>query len=409
MFWRFSSAPSTRYPSGVRCRVHNVKMSMPASTANWHWKNKNVSSWAKTWFERELTAISITGAGSENVCISSVGDVDGDVELGQRKSKLITIYDCKVQLEWSGTASDGTEVKGKLTVPEVSHEITVDRSSDYAYEWSLKTEPSPAVDALYALAKERLPPALEAKFAEFPVAMIETHGKDLTVSAEPSRTGTPVASMPAPAASSAGTGAAAAATRPPQAKKTPVNTSQLVKEATFMAAADDLYSLLTDQSRIPYWTRAPAQSTPEPGMPYSLFGGGVKGKYVSLTPGKEIKQTWSLQSPTWPPEHAATLTIALEQSSDSTTVTFTLEGVPKGMEDEIERNLEGYYVHGLKSIGYVQLIDCSSFESQSHVKPHTASAKTTGRKAKAVTGAVLVLAAALAIPYLHKPFLRTPF
>ena len=26
----------------------------------------------------------------------------------------------------------------------------------------------------------------------------------------------------------------------------------------------------------------------------------MRGKYVSLTPGKEIKQTWALQSPTWP-------------------------------------------------------------------------------------------------------------
>jgi activator of HSP90 ATPase len=40
--------------------------------------------------------------------------------------------------------------------------------------------------------------------------------------------------------------------------------------------------------------------------------------------------------------HAATLTTALEQSSDSTKVTFTLDGVPTGMEDETRRNLEGY-------------------------------------------------------------------
>jgi uncharacterized protein YndB with AHSA1/START domain len=26
----------------------------------------------------------------------------------------------------------------------------------------------------------------------------------------------------------------------------------------------------------------------------------VKGKYVSVEPGKEIVQTWALQSPTWP-------------------------------------------------------------------------------------------------------------
>ena len=42
------------------------------------------------------------------------------------------------------------------------------------------------------------------------------------------------------------------------------------------------------------------QSKPEVGAEYSLFGGGVTGKYVSLTPPKEIVQTWVLQSPTWP-------------------------------------------------------------------------------------------------------------
>lgn len=46
-------------------------------------------------------------------------------------SRLITIYDCKISVEWTGTASDGTEVTGKVTIPEVSHEITLDRLSDY--------------------------------------------------------------------------------------------------------------------------------------------------------------------------------------------------------------------------------------------------------------------------------------
>ena len=44
---------------------------------------------------------------------------------------MITIYDCRVVLNWSGTASDGTAVSGKLTIPEVSHEITLDGTSDY--------------------------------------------------------------------------------------------------------------------------------------------------------------------------------------------------------------------------------------------------------------------------------------
>lgn len=42
------------------------------------------------------------------------------------------------------------------------------------------------------------------------------------------------------------------------------------------------------------------QSAAKPDTEYSLFGGGVKGKYVSLTPGKEVVQTWALSSPSWP-------------------------------------------------------------------------------------------------------------
>lgn len=46
-------------------------------------------------------------------------------------NRLITIYDCKVELKWTGTAADGTTAEGKLTIPEVSHEITLDGLSDY--------------------------------------------------------------------------------------------------------------------------------------------------------------------------------------------------------------------------------------------------------------------------------------
>ncbi|KAI0958149.1 hypothetical protein AcW1_006318 [Taiwanofungus camphoratus] len=330
-----------------------IPPSMPASTANWHWKNKTVTPWARAWFERELTTISVKGEAGEEVSISKVIDVEGDVELGQRKSKLITIYDCKVELQWEGTASDGTEVSGKLTIPEVSHEITLDGLSDYVYQWSLKTDSSSAVDALYTLAKARLPTALETKLAEFPSAIIDTHGKDLTVSAEPSRQGTPVSSASTVPQASASTPASAASSAKSAVKKDAprINTATVTVDANFMAAADDLFGLLTDEKRIPAWTRGPAQSAAQADTEYSLFGGGVKGKYISLTPAKEIVQSWALSSPTWPSGHEAKLTTMLEQSTDSTKVTWMLEGVPLGMEEETSRNLQGYYVHGLKSIG----------------------------------------------------------
>ncbi|EIN07065.1 hypothetical protein PUNSTDRAFT_53465 [Punctularia strigosozonata HHB-11173 SS5] len=382
-------------------------MALPPSTANWHWKNKNVGPWAKSWFERELTAISVQGEGDETVGVSEVTEVDGDVEIGQRKSKLLTIYDCKIRLEWAGTASDGTEVKGRLTIPEVSHEVTLDGLSDYTYEWSLTTASSPTVDALYKLAKTRLPAALEAKFAEFPVAMLETHGKDLQVGT-PSASGssTPVSSGPATAASTTPSySVAPAKPAAPKAKKT--NTTTVTVEATFAAPADELFSLFTDEKRIPQWTRAPAVSGGKPDTEYSLFGGGVKGKYVSLTPSKEIVQTWALSNPSWPSGHQATLTTTLDQSSDSTKVMWSLAGVPIGMEDEITQNINGYYVHGLKSIGYVHLVTqrvpsypTSSLRSTSPQQPSSTEAPTLAKTSTVILIIVTSLVAAFAVPLL---------
>jgi activator of HSP90 ATPase len=126
------------------------------------------------------------------------------------------------------------------------------------YNWSLTTASSPEVDAIFSLARSRLPTALETKFAEFAAALVETHGRDLTVSGDPSRSGTP-----APAASSSGGAAGASAAAPaapkPAEKKNNINTTKITVEGSFMAAADDLFGLLTDEKRIPLWTHASAQ------------------------------------------------------------------------------------------------------------------------------------------------------
>ncbi|KLO14682.1 hypothetical protein SCHPADRAFT_903089 [Schizopora paradoxa] len=378
---------------------------MPASTANWHWKEKNITPWGKDWFERELVTVTVKGDGEEVVSISSVTDFEGDVEVKQRKSKIITIFECKIDCKWSGTAEDGTEVSGVLKIPEVSHENTLDGLSEYTYEWSLSTDSSPAVDKLYKLAKSRLPVALETKFAEFPTAIIDTHARDIQISAEPSRTGSPAPAV----AAAASTGAKAGGQKVNVVKREekPINTSKVELEATFMASADDLFGLFTDEQRIPMWTRAPAQSKPEVGGSFSMFAGGVKGSYVSLERPTKVVQKWALSSPSWPSDHYGTMTITFDQSSDSTKVTLLLQGVPTGMEDEIRRNLEGYYIHGLKSIGYVQLI-----VSHSSAPPRSSSSSWppsdmqgtppesfAPSRTLIVVMAVVVLVAAFAIPF----------
>lgn len=92
---------------------------------NWHWVNKDVSSWTKDYLEKDLVGVRAEkdGASAE---VSKLLSQDGDVEVAQRKGKVITIFDLKLQLEYTGKTKDGEDVSGTITVPEVAHDTEED-------------------------------------------------------------------------------------------------------------------------------------------------------------------------------------------------------------------------------------------------------------------------------------------
>jgi activator of HSP90 ATPase len=68
---------------------------------NWHWVSKNAGEWTQNWFKDTCTQISAED-GEVNARISKVVSMDGDVEVSQRKGKVITIFDVKLVLEYTG-------------------------------------------------------------------------------------------------------------------------------------------------------------------------------------------------------------------------------------------------------------------------------------------------------------------
>lgn len=322
-------------------------MSLPPSTANWHWRSKDVSKWAKDWLRSQLNDAVIFSEGSTNAKIDTLKSCDGDAEVGMRKSKLLTIYDLHIEWSWSGIASDGTLVEGSISVPEMNHETGVDGDGDYEFTCVLVSGSGPGANALQQRVRKELPKFFKDKLGPFPRAMLDTHARDVTPSV--SGAATPVGNGPA-----ALSPAEAVARLAPLKAKTlakAINTSTVTVEATLAAAAGDIFELLTDESKIGMWSRAAAKSKPVADSEYSIFGGNIYGKYVQLDKPSKIVQTWHLKSPSWPDNHSATLTTSLEQGSDSTRVVFALDGVPSGQEDEIRGNLNGYYVRGFQSIG----------------------------------------------------------
>lgn len=73
---------------------------------NWHWVNKDASGWTKTFLESNLVGIEAEDGGV-SAKISKLISMDGDVDVSQRKGKVVTIFDVKVVLEYTGTFGDG--------------------------------------------------------------------------------------------------------------------------------------------------------------------------------------------------------------------------------------------------------------------------------------------------------------
>ena len=80
----------------------NTKLKMVLHNPNnWHWVNKDVSGWAKDYLTQEVVGTAVE-EGDMSAKIDSIMSMDGDVDVSQRKGKVITLFDVKLQLEWSG-------------------------------------------------------------------------------------------------------------------------------------------------------------------------------------------------------------------------------------------------------------------------------------------------------------------
>lgn len=68
---------------------------------NWHWVNKDASGWTKEWLEESIKDMKAEDDGV-TAQLDKVISMDGDVDVSQRKGKVITIFDVKVVIEYSG-------------------------------------------------------------------------------------------------------------------------------------------------------------------------------------------------------------------------------------------------------------------------------------------------------------------
>ena len=68
---------------------------------NWHCVSKDAAPWAKDYLSGQVTQISAE-EGDVSAKISKLVSMDGDVDVNQRKGKVIRIFDVKLHLEYEG-------------------------------------------------------------------------------------------------------------------------------------------------------------------------------------------------------------------------------------------------------------------------------------------------------------------
>jgi activator of HSP90 ATPase len=68
---------------------------------NWHWVNKDASAWTKQFLEENIKDLKAE-EGGVTAKLDKLISMDGDVDVNQRKGKVITIFDVKLVIEYSG-------------------------------------------------------------------------------------------------------------------------------------------------------------------------------------------------------------------------------------------------------------------------------------------------------------------
>ncbi|KAM3416945.1 hypothetical protein BST61_g8532 [Cercospora zeina] len=331
---------------------------------NWHWVNKDVSNWTKDYLEKDLVGIKAEKNGV-NAEVSKVLSMDGDVEVAQRKGKVITIFDVRLQLEWTGSVpvkeehenDDGTkeeregtkDVSGTITIPEVAHDTEED---DYVFEvelYSSSVETEPAKE----LVRKEITPQLRQHFQKLGPALIAEHGKDVqhAPGENPSAKFTAAKTYSNSGINKSGDEKLSTSSATTNNGTSVVNTTTLSDQQEFRTTADQVYQVFTDPHLITAFTRGAPKvfEGASAGGKFEIFGGNVSGSYVKLEKPTYLEQKWRLAQ--WPAGHYSTLKMRFEQNDvDAVTIMrVDWEGVPIGQEEPTKRNWDEYYIRSIKT------------------------------------------------------------
>lgn len=311
---------------------------------NWHWTERNVTSWSEERLKALLEEVRVEG--SEGVCyVTDVSKLEGEACINNRKGKLFYFYEWVIRANWTGTSKTGVKYRGTVDVANLSDENDAD-DLDISVALCADHPPTPLVQLMKTKGIPEVRRALDQYMKQLKSEF--SQGMILPTANGPKSGPAPAQNKPQ-VQSKTLISSAPSSGAPCSVGKTSTTNIQL--KETFMTTPDELYVTFTSQDFVQIFTRSPAQVDAQRGGQFQLLDGSVSGEFVQLVPDKGIEMKWRFRS--WPKEHFATVILLFEDRGGETVLSVDIQGVPSGFEDSTREGWSRFYFQAIKqTFGY---------------------------------------------------------
>ena len=318
---------------------------------NWHWSERNISTWAHQRLSTLLLQPSSLPLDENEVCVERVAKVDGDVILYNRKGTLKVVYDLNVDAEWgvwkSGEFEEGKlkDKEGKWMKEKDKKEIR-GRIGGGGFKFELFDDDpevvvSIASDGGIQNLKRRVKEGLTERIRK---DVVERFLKELW---EGGDVGLEGLRFEKEAADSDGATNGLkemhvsefqrTVSKPTKGKvvSRERTTEDLVLRDRFLCSTGDLYLALTEPKRIEAYTRGPAKSEAVEGGRFEMRNGLVSGSYEELVANEKITMRWRMSK--WPKEaEDSQIVVTIGEDEGKTELVMNQTGIPKEFKSETE-------------------------------------------------------------------------
>ncbi|KAL3979245.1 G protein-coupled receptor kinase [Sarotherodon galilaeus] len=346
---------------------------------NWHWMERDVSSWSSECLHQLLTGVRVEGP--EGVCqLTEVTKLEGEASINNRKGKLFYFYEWQLRLRWLGMSCRGVKFRGTIDVSNLSDENDED-DLDICVALCKDQPNTPLLDLMKTSGVQEVRRVLGEYVrrlkSEFGQGMILPTTNALkqhsSVSAKKNEVKTNITQISPALKCSSSTAPCPTGDRTQTCSFDLKETFQTLMNSTGHSSAKRYSNRLgrtrRNQNRprktrtvsfyttdisvqfVQVFTRSSAVVDSCCGGKFQLLDGSISGQFTQLVPDKRIDMKWRFR--TWPSDHYASVSLELDDRGDDTELRLECRGVPLGEEDSTREGWTRFYLRAIKqTFGY---------------------------------------------------------